>query len=55
MKDIILFGIQGSGKGTQAEKILEKFDKFAYLSTWDILELWSNDEKTQLAIISQTK
>ncbi len=46
MKDIILFGIQGSGKGTQASKILEKFDNFAYLSTGDIfralIKWWKN-------------
>ncbi len=45
-KDIILFGIQGSGKWTQAEKILEKFNNFAYLSTGDIfralIKWWKN-------------
>jgi len=34
MKDIVLFGMPGSGKGTQAELLLEKFKgQLSYLST----------------------
>ena len=37
MKDIVLFGIQGSGKGTQAQLLLEAFPQdFSYLSTGDV-------------------
>jgi adenylate kinase len=45
MKDIILAGIQGCGKGTQAQLLLNKYwDKIAYFETWNILRaLMSND------------
>lgn len=37
MHDIILFGIQWSGKGTQAQLLIEKNpDTFSYLSTGDV-------------------
>ena len=37
MKDIVLFGMPGAGKGTQAELLLEKMDgKYVHLSTGDI-------------------
>lgn len=36
MLNIVLFGPPGSGKGTQSEKLLEKF-KLVHLSTGDIL------------------
>lgn len=36
-KDIVLFGMQWCGKGTQAGKLLELYpDDYAYLSTWDV-------------------
>jgi len=36
-KDLILFGMQGCGKGTQAWKLLELFDnEYSYFSTWDV-------------------
>lgn len=43
MKDIILFGMPWSGKGTQAEKIIESHDEtIAHMSMWDIYRaLWS--------------
>jgi len=45
MKDIILAWIQGCGKGTQAQLLLNKYgDKIAYFETWNILRaLMSND------------
>ncbi|ASB48738.1 adenylate kinase [Alkalitalea saponilacus] len=36
MQNVIIFGPPGSGKGTQSEKIIEKFG-FAHISTGDIL------------------
>lgn len=37
MKDIILFGIQWSGKWTQAKLLLEQMtDSFAYFAMWDV-------------------
>ena len=36
MLNIVLFGPPGSGKGTQSDKIVEKY-KLAHLSTGDIL------------------
>ncbi|MBP7061523.1 nucleoside monophosphate kinase [Patescibacteria group bacterium] len=37
MKDIVLFGMPGSGKGTQAELLLEKFKgQLGYLSTGEV-------------------
>lgn len=45
MKDILLFGIQGSGKGTQARKILTKYPQnFSYFEPGNILRaIKSND------------
>lgn len=45
MKDIILAGIQGCGKGTQAQKILGKYgENLRYFETGNILRaLMSND------------
>lgn len=46
MKDLVFFGIQGSGKGTQAKILLENSeDIFSYFSTGDIfrsLTWWDN-------------
>jgi adenylate kinase len=36
MFNLILFGPPGSGKGTQSEKLIEKY-KFKHLSTGDLL------------------
>jgi len=37
MKDIVLFGMPGSGKGTQADLLLEKFKgQLGYLSTGEV-------------------
>ncbi|HMT00954.1 MAG TPA: nucleoside monophosphate kinase [Candidatus Absconditabacterales bacterium] len=45
MKDILFFGIQGSGKGTQARKILTKYEgNFSYFEPGNILRaIKSND------------
>ncbi len=37
MKDIVLFGMPGAGKGTQAELLMEKInDAYIHLSTGDV-------------------
>ncbi len=43
-KDIVLFGIQGSGKWTQADLLLEKMSEYQYFEPGNILRaLKSND------------
>ena len=43
-KDIILFGMQGCGKGTQADMLLKKFKNYQYFEPGNILRaLESND------------
>ena len=43
-KDIVLFGIQWSGKWTQADLLLKKLSKYQYFEPWNILRaLKSND------------
>ncbi|MFC2695787.1 MAG: adenylate kinase family protein [Candidatus Absconditicoccaceae bacterium] len=45
MKDIILAGIQASGKGTQAQKLLEKYgNQIAYFETGNILRALMSNE-----------
>ena len=45
MKDIILAGIQGSGKGTHAQKLLEKYgNQIAYFETGNILRALMSNE-----------
>jgi len=36
MKDLVLFGMPGVGKGTQADLIAQDQDQYVHLSTWDI-------------------
>ena len=50
MINIIIFGAPGSGKGTQSEKIIEKY-KLTHISTGDILrrEISSDTELGKLA------
>lgn len=36
MKNIVIFGAPGSGKGTQSDKIVEKYG-FKHISTGDVL------------------
>ena len=43
-RDIILFGIQGSGKGTQADLLMKELKNFQYFEPGNILRaLKSND------------
>ncbi len=43
-KDIVLFGIQWSGKGTQADLLLKKLPEYQYFEPWNVLRaLKSND------------
>lgn len=35
-KDLVLFGIQGSGKGTQAQLLLQDFPRFKYLESGNV-------------------
>ncbi|HCB52102.1 TPA: adenylate kinase, partial [Patescibacteria group bacterium] len=43
-RDIILFGIQGSGKGTQADLLMGKLKNYQYFEPGNILRaLKSND------------
>jgi len=43
-KDIVLFGMQWSGKWTQAELLLKKLSNYQYFEPWNILRaLKSND------------
>lgn len=45
MKDIVLFGIQGSGKGTQASLLLQHYtDTFSYFSSGDLFRALSTRE-----------
>ena len=36
MKNIVIFGAPGSGKGTQSEKMIQKYG-FVHISTGDVL------------------
>lgn len=51
VKNIILFGPPGAGKGTQAEKIVEKYG-FTHISTGDVFR-WNKAEKTSLGLEAQ--
>ena len=43
-RDIILFGIQGSGKGTQADLLMKTLSNYQYFEPGNILRaLKSND------------
>ncbi len=46
MKDIVLFWIPWAWKWTKAKKILENFENYVYLSTWEVyralLNWWEN-------------
>lgn len=45
MRDVILAGIQGCGKGTQAQKLLQKYgEQFNYFETGNILRALMSNE-----------
>ena len=44
MKDIVFFGIQGSGKGTQAKLLLQKYPEFQYLEPGQIFRALNSNE-----------
>jgi adenylate kinase len=52
MLNIVLFGPPGAGKGTQSEKLIEKY-QLVHLSTGDILRAEINN-KTRLGIEAKT-
>ena len=37
MKNIVIFGAPGAGKGTQSDKMIEKYG-FGHISTGDVLQ-----------------
>lgn len=43
-KDLILFGIQGSGKGTQAELLLNAFPRLRYLESGNVFRALSSND-----------
>jgi adenylate kinase len=51
MKNIVLFGPPGAGKGTQAEKIKEKYDLF-HISTGDVFR-YNIKNNTKLGILAK--
>lgn len=51
MKNIVIFGPPGSGKGTQSEKIIEKY-KFSHISTGDVLRQ-EIANKTELGLMAK--
>lgn len=55
MKDLILAGIQASGKGTQAQKLLEKYgNQIAYFETGNILRALMSNENAIGAYLKDT-
>lgn len=53
-KDIILFGIQGSGKGTQAANILKEFPTFKYLEPGNIFRALNGNSNMISQYIKET-
>lgn len=49
MKNIVLFGPPGSGKGTQAGNLVKKFD-FVHLSTGEMFR-FNMREETELGVL----
>jgi len=52
MLNIVLFGPPGAGKGTQSERLIEKYD-LIHLSTGDIFRTHLK-ENTPLGILART-
>ena len=51
MKNIVLFGTPGAGKGTQSEKLIEKYN-FTHLATGDLFRMHLS-EGTELGNLAQ--
>ena len=51
MKNIVLFGPPGAGKGTQSEKLIEKYN-FTHLATGDLFRMHLS-EGTELGNLAQ--
>ena len=51
MTNIVLFGPPGAGKGTQAEKIRDKYDLF-HISTGDVFR-YNIKNKTKLGVLAK--
>ena len=51
MLNIVIFGAPGSGKGTQSEKIVEKYG-INHISTGDVLRAEIKNWAKQLKVIS---
>ena len=51
MKNVIIFGPPGAGKGTQSEKIVEEFG-FVHISTGDVFR-YNKEHKTALGLEAQ--
>lgn len=54
MKDIVFFGIQGSGKGTQAKLLLEKYPEFQYLEPGQIFRALNSNENLISNYVKET-
>lgn len=53
-KDIVLFGIQGSGKGTQAAKILQEFNTYKYLEPGNIFRALNSNSNLISQYVKET-
>ena len=53
MINLILFGPPGSGKGTQAERLVKKF-KLVHISTGDLFRFNLKNKTPDFSIIDQT-
>lgn len=51
MKNIVIFGAPGAGKGTQSDKMIEKYG-FGHISTGDVLR---NEIKNGTALVRLQK
>ncbi len=54
MKDIVFFGIQGSGKGTQAKLLLQKYPEFQYLEPGQIFRALNSNENLISNYVKET-
>ena len=53
-KDIILFGIQGSGKGTQAANLLKEFPSYKYLEPGNIFRALNSNTNMVSQYVKET-